>query len=135
MRRTLPGLFFVFAAAAMLAQGCSREPEKADPIRPLRVIKVGDVSGIDSRSFPGRAKAFQEVDLSFRVPGTLAELPNDIIGREFGQGELIARLDPRDYEVRVRDVEGQLEPPPRRVGPKHLEDATDRVDEAKRVEV
>ena len=38
------------------------------------------------------------------------ELPNDIIGREFDQGALIARLDPRDYEVKVRDVEGQLKP-------------------------
>lgn len=90
--------------------GCGdKKPEKQEVVRPVKAMQVSDVSNIATRSFPGRAKAFNEVDLAFRVSGTLIELPNDIIGREFKTGELIARLDPRDYEVSVRNDEGRLE--------------------------
>ena len=93
-----------------LLSGCGdKEPVKKEIIRPVKAFKVGGAGGISGRSFPGRARAHQEVDLSFRVAGPLIVLPNDLVGREFKKDDLIARIDPRDYEVKVRDVEGQLE--------------------------
>jgi RND family efflux transporter MFP subunit len=35
-------------------------------------------------------------------------LPNDIVGKSFKQGELVARIDPRDYEVELENAQGQL---------------------------
>jgi len=107
MLRILTSLFMV--CGAVFFNACSEQTEQAEVIRPVRAIKVGDTSGLSGRSFPGRARAAQEVDLSFRVAGPLIELPNDIVGREFHQGEEIARLDPRDYEVKVRELEARLD--------------------------
>lgn len=107
MLRILISLLMV--CSAVLFNACSKQTEQAEVIRPVRAIKVGDISGLSGRSFPGRARAAQEVDLSFRVAGPLIELPNDIVGREYRQGEEIARLDPRDYEVKVRELEAKLD--------------------------
>jgi RND family efflux transporter MFP subunit len=101
----LSGLLF----AALLAACSSELPEQEEPARPLKAYQVVDPGQRATRSFPGRAKAHNEVDLSFRVAGQLIELPNDLIGQKFSQGDTIARLDPRDYEVRVDDVKGRLQ--------------------------
>jgi RND family efflux transporter MFP subunit len=93
-----------------LLAGCSGEqPPEAAVVRPVKAYKVPDPGQRLTRSFPGRAKAYNEVDLAFRVAGQLSELPNDLIGKEFNKGDLIARLDPRDYEVRVDDMQGKLD--------------------------
>jgi len=78
------------------------------PVRPVRAIKVGEAGPLADRWFPGQARAHNEADLSFRVSGPLIVLPNDIVGREFKAGEAIASIDPRDYEVKVADIEAQL---------------------------
>jgi RND family efflux transporter MFP subunit len=90
--------------------GCSGDqPEETAAVRPVKAYQVTADSKQLTRSFPGRATAHNEVDLAFRVDGELNLLPNDLIGQQFKQGELIASLDPRDYEVKVEDMEGQLQ--------------------------
>ncbi len=97
----------VLVAALIVA--CSKAPEQKEVIRPVFATQVGTDTDQSGRSFPGRAQANQEVDLSFRVAGPLIELPNDIVGRAYQQGGVIARIDPRDYEVQLQDAEGRLE--------------------------
>ncbi len=87
-----------------LGLGCS-EPEPETFIRPVRSIVVGDVGAFDSGSYPGQAKALQEVDLGFEVPGQLVERPVDV-GQLVQPGQLLARLDPRDYEARLSAARG-----------------------------
>ena len=94
---------------AVLTVACSKAPEQKEVIRPVFAVQVGADTDKSGRSFPGRAQANQEVDLSFRVAGPLIELPNDIVGRAYQQGDVIARIDPRDYEVQLQDAEGRLE--------------------------
>jgi RND family efflux transporter MFP subunit len=91
----------------LLFVGCQKEIEEEYVPRPVRVMKVGDVGGISQRWLPGRASASQEVNLSFRVSGPLTELPVKV-GDEVKQGQLLARIDPRDFEVSLRNAEGQL---------------------------
>lgn len=95
--------------AALMTVACSKAPEQKEVIRPVYAAQVGADIDKSGRSFPGRAKANREVDLSFRVAGPLIELPNDIIGRVYEEGEVIGRIDPRDYQVKLQDVEGKLE--------------------------
>ena len=92
----------------LLLVACGPEPEKAPLIRPVIAIRVADTSGLMERAFPGRAKAGQEVNLSFRVAGPLIALPASV-GDEFKAGDLVARIDPTDFESAVRTVQGQLE--------------------------
>ena len=54
--------------AAGLLTGCE-EPPPEEPIRPVLATKVGDVEGFRRDRFPGRAKAKEETNLSFRVTG------------------------------------------------------------------
>ena len=89
-------------------QGCEKE-EVAEKkiIRPVMAMKVVEEVQFRLRQFPGTAKATQEIDLSFRVSGPLITLPVDI-GDEVSTGDVVARIDPRDYEVRLRSARGEL---------------------------
>ena len=59
-------LLFVFS-------GCSDETPQ-EVIRPVRVMKLGDLGSVSGRPFPGRAEAAEEVNLSFRVSGPLVAM-------------------------------------------------------------
>lgn len=93
----------------MISGGCEKpEEERAAPVRPVKAMKVGEIETIDNSYVPGKARAAQEVDLSFRVRGPLVERPVNV-GDQVSQGDLIARIDPRDYEVELRNTEGRLD--------------------------
>ena len=70
-------------------------------------MKVIDAVQFRQRQFPGTAKATQEIDLSFRVSGPLITLPINI-GDEVKKDDIVARIDPRDYEVKLRSSRGEL---------------------------
>jgi len=72
------------------------EPPKPEPIRPVRAIKVADAEAVNERWFPGRAAATQEANLAFDVSGTMIERVD--VGDGVKAGDLLARLDPRDFE-------------------------------------
>ncbi len=89
--------------------GCAKEePPKKEVIRPVKAIQVGGLEVLTGRTFPGKAKATQEANLSFRVNGTLNKFLAKV-GDEVKKGRIMARLDPRDYEVNLRNARGQLD--------------------------
>lgn len=89
--------------------GCGKEESPDRPVvRPVKAIRVADPSGLAKRTFPGRAKGTQEVDLSFRVSGPLISRPVNV-GDEVKKGQVLATIDPRDFEVDLRAARGQLE--------------------------
>ena len=92
----------------ILLTACSQEAPVTEPVRPVRAISVGEAGALADRWFSGQARAHNEADLSFRVAGPLIELANDIVGKKYKAGEVIARIDPRDYEVKVADIKAQL---------------------------
>ena len=91
-----------------LFSGCGDPPAAEEPIRPVRAMRVADFEAISGRQFPGQAEATQEVDLAFRVAGPLNELSVKV-GDEVEAGDVIARIDPRDFEVALRSAEANLE--------------------------
>jgi RND family efflux transporter MFP subunit len=84
-----------------------KEVIEKDTVRPIKAMKVGDEEPFGGRWFPGKATATQEVNLSFRVPGTVQTITVDI-GTEVKQGDLLARLDPQDYQVSLNSARAQL---------------------------
>ena len=99
----------LIAISILTLQGCDKAPveEKKEVIRPVRAMEVTDVTKFREREFPGIAKATQEVDLAFRVPGQLSEFPVNV-GDTVTKGDIVVRLDPRDYQVKVDNAMGQL---------------------------
>ena len=97
-------LYFCFSLAA-----CEKEqiPEAAPVIRPVRYAKVEQQSSAQQRTFTGVAQASLENTLSFRVAGTVIKRPVKV-GQLVKPGELIAELDPTDYQVAVKEAQAGL---------------------------
>lgn len=94
-------LFFFLPLAILLS--CKGEPQVEKRVRPVKTIKLGDSKSIESRTFTGRAEAAREVNLAFRVSGPLISLPVNV-GQRVKKGVLIARIDPRDFEINLRSI-------------------------------
>jgi len=96
-------------AGALLLGACRQEetPEPEPTARPVRLIEVA-AGGDASRSFPGRVTASNQVDLSFRVGGPLIELPVNE-GEVMREGQLVARVDPRDFQIRLNAAKADYE--------------------------
>ncbi len=103
------GLGMLLLGAAMLS-ACDKEPvaQKEPPPRLVNAMRVAEHKDLGERSFPGRARAGQEVNLSFRVSGPLVALSAEV-GAEFNKDDVVATMDPRDFESALRTVQGQLE--------------------------
>jgi len=69
-------------------------------IRPVKTIYLSEESTNETRSFPGLVKAASDTKLAFRVGGPLIQF--DVhIGQRVVKGDVIARIDPRDFEINV----------------------------------
>ena len=82
-------------------------PVQDQSIRPARVFRVSAEGGKVVHEFVGRVDAAQTVDLSFEVPGPLARLEVRE-GQSVKSGALVAALDPKDFQLALREAEVQL---------------------------
>lgn len=90
----------------LFLSGCqSQEETKSD--RKARVLQVTPEELHPTLMFPGRSRPAKSVNLAFRVSGQLNEL-NAIVGQEVKKDDILAKLDPRDFEFRVKNMEGSL---------------------------
>ena len=85
-------------AISIAIAACGEEPAAVDPVRPVLSMVLVDEADFSSRRFVGQANAVQEIDAAFEVSGRLIERPVDV-GSEVRRGDLLARLDPRDFEA------------------------------------
>jgi multidrug efflux system membrane fusion protein len=81
--------------------------EEPPPIRPLKMITIGDSVPGPVRKYPGKVAAVKEVSLAFQVDGPLIELPI-LKGQKIRKGELLARIDPRDFQNRLDSAQAQF---------------------------
>lgn len=88
-------LFGPFICLA-LAVSCVKA-QRLELIRPVKTIAVQSALGAISKSFPTKAKAAEDVNLSFDIPGTLQRIAVDV-GTQVTKGQVVAMLDDRDYQ-------------------------------------
>lgn len=86
----------------VVLSGCEKKEEAIprEVVRPVKVMTVAGSSGNIPLTFPGRTRANQRVELSFKVPGPLVELPVEE-GQEVKKGTLLARILPRDFKINL----------------------------------
>jgi RND family efflux transporter MFP subunit len=93
-------------SACLLASACEEPPVREEVERAIRAVRVVDAEGLGSRSFPCRAEPIQQVNIAFEVPGRLIERPVSV-GAEVAVGDLLARLDPSDFQNSLNQAEAR----------------------------
>lgn len=97
----------VFAVGGLVTAGLAGcggedEVEAAPVVRPVSTMVVGH--GFGGRlTFPGTVQAAERAEMSFRVGGPLVEFPVNE-GDEVTRGQLLARIDPRDYRIALTEA-------------------------------
>lgn len=87
---------WVWSSQQRLPQASAASGAGGERCRPVPTVVVEAVPEVVAREFPAKVRAVQRVELGFSVPGVLVEL-GALAGRSVCQGEVVARLDDRDY--------------------------------------
>lgn len=110
-RRSTTGIGIIgwgLLLSLVLCVGCKKEEAAASPVRPVRTMRVAEAEVFRGRLWPGRAEAVQAVDMAFEVPGQMVERPIKV-GDKVEKGQMLAKLDSRDFENEVRSAQAKLE--------------------------
>ncbi len=83
---------------AVLLAACSRPAPPEEPVRAVKVLTVGLGSFDSGLEYAGEVKARVESRLGFRVAGKITERTVEV-GQRVKAGQVLARLDPRDYQL------------------------------------
>lgn len=104
-RRPLQKFFSLICITAITVlpmTGCSKKEEvvKKEVQRPAKIMTIKQAESSKTLKYPGKVRALDRVDLSFEVSGKLVELAINE-GQQINKGDLIARIDPRDFKNRL----------------------------------
>ncbi|HMH52664.1 MAG TPA: efflux RND transporter periplasmic adaptor subunit [Candidatus Acidoferrum sp.] len=133
-----PGSLALLGILSFFAAGCSRDStastDKAAPAKgpkavEVRVIPAAEVRMPRTVGVSGTLAADDLVVLSLKVPGRISELKVDL-GTRVKKGQIVARLDPTDYRLRVEQAQATLVQARVRLG-LPADGADDRVDPEK----
>jgi RND family efflux transporter MFP subunit len=103
-----PSLGLLILSLAPTLAGCGSEPPATAPeLRPVRTVRVEATGGGLTRTLAGVARAGVESRLSFRVSGTALSVDVSL-GDRVRRGQVLARLDPTDYELMLEEAEAGL---------------------------
>lgn len=93
---------------ALLVPACEKAvPEPKQVIRPVRSQQVFFGGGQRSRAFSGVAQAGQQIELSFKVGGTVQRVLVKM-GDSVAAGALVAELDAEDILLEMEEAEASL---------------------------
>jgi len=107
MRMSIVG---VFALCLMLLL-CNCGNKEAAVTKNIPVVNLSTVQiakGISENSYPGTTQAADESRLAFRVAGTLESIPVKV-GNRVRKGQVLARMDSRDYKVQLAAAQAEYE--------------------------
>ena len=92
--RTFQTLFILLALC-----GCGRRQPAPETVRPVKVVTASGAGVID-KDFAGMATPDDAVNLAFKLPGQVLDVPVSQ-GESVKKGALLAELDPRDIQLQV----------------------------------
>ena len=83
---------------------CSNGAKDTREYQTVKTDTVVSAGGQTSLQYPGKVKAAQDISLAFRVSGTIQKIyVKD--GARVQAGQLLAELDPTDYQVQLDATE------------------------------
>ncbi len=90
----------------LLCLSCGRSAKDSGKEQTVKTDTVVPVRARESLQYPGKVKAAQDANLSFRVSGTLSKLYVKE-GARVREGQLLAELDSTDYRVQLDAAEAE----------------------------
>ena len=97
----------VLVGPLVLLAACSKPAPTEEPVRAVRVMTVGASSLQSSGEFAGEVRPRVESRLGFRVAGKLIKRQVES-GQRVKAGQVLAQLDPQDYQLAVDAAQAQL---------------------------
>lgn len=83
---------------AVTVFSCRQKTESLSIAQLVKIAEVKTREGLLTVTYPGRLQAASDVKLSFRVAGPIQKIFVSE-GEYVKKGQLLARLDPRDYQL------------------------------------
>ena len=100
-------LAFLLLAASALLSACSKPVPQEEPVRAVKVVTIGEGGQQANVEFSGEVRARVESRLGFRVAGKIIKRPVEL-GQRVKAGEVLAQLDPQDYQLSVEAARAQV---------------------------
>ncbi len=98
--------YLLFASLGFMLSSCGNAEKQVDTTLNVHLYKVEAAGDGSAQEYPGRVKAAEEVNLGFKVSGTLARVyVGD--GSKITKGQIIAEIDPRDYQIQFDATEAE----------------------------
>ena len=100
-------IYWVLASISIcLLASCNSGTKDARECQTVKIDTVTSASGQTYLQYPGKVKAAQDISLAFRVSGTIRKIyVKD--GTRVQAGQLLAELDPTDYQVQLDATEAE----------------------------
>ena len=109
MNRIIPTLSLTsLAAASLLMTGCSEPPATPVVVKPVFVTTVAPGASTQTRTFTSAVRARVESDIALRTGGKVVERLVEV-GDRVKAGQVLARLDPADYQLAVKAAADQVQ--------------------------
>lgn len=95
-------------AGIFLLASCHNKPVQETRFQTVKLDTIKATSEQTALQYPGKVKASKDVNLSFRVSGTISRiLVNE--GSTVKEGQLLAELDPTDYQMQLDATEAEYQ--------------------------
>lgn len=99
-------LLTVATCLILLITGCSRQSTVTEKIQTVRTDTVRSYGERAYVTYPGKVRAAADVNLAFRVSGTIAKVYVDV-GAYVKKGQILAEIDARDYEIQLAATDAE----------------------------
>lgn len=93
---------------ALSACGNRSNRQSVPHSKTVKTAIVQKASSLSVLQFPGKVKAAHDINLAFRVSGTIESIEVKE-GMQVHKGELLARLDPTDYEIQLQATKAEYQ--------------------------
>ncbi len=103
-------IYWMLAGMALLTMtgACQSGKKEQTQVQTVSIDTVRAATKELALQYPGKVKAAQDVNLSFRVSGTIDKYYVKA-GQQVRAGELLVAMDPTDYEVQLAATEAEYQ--------------------------
>lgn len=95
-------------AASLTIMSCGSKQTQAEEVQYVKTVQALRIGDAAELNYPGRTKSSEEVNVAFRVSGPIQHVLVEE-GQFVKKGQLIAQMDPRDYQVQLTATQAEYE--------------------------